>query len=52
MAPPGLYDLPAPPGVMAPAAAAGTHPPSLRALLWCVAAALASVELAVWAYAA
>ncbi len=43
MAPPDLYERPAPPGLMRP----GAEPaqPDLRLLLWTVAFVLAAVEL-------
>jgi len=47
MAPPTLYDSPPQPGLMAPTPGAATYAPSPRAMLWVIAAGLASVELAV-----
>ena len=45
MAPPDLYERPAPPGLFSPTAAS-PEPIELRFFLWALAAALAAVELA------
>jgi hypothetical protein len=44
MAPPDLYERPAPPGLMSPGAEAAP-PIDLRLVLWSVAAVLAALEL-------
>ena len=45
MAPPDLYERPAPPGLMSPSAEHPAPPLDLRLVLWSVAAMLAAVEL-------
>ena len=47
MAPPTLYQQPAPPGLMSCGPAADHPEISLRALLWAVAVVLAVIELLV-----
>jgi len=45
MAPPDLYERPAPPGLMKPGDADAAPPIDLRLALWSVAAVLAALEL-------
>jgi hypothetical protein len=47
MAPPTLYELPPPPGLMAGDPAAEPHELSVRGVLWSVAMVLGVVELLV-----
>jgi hypothetical protein len=45
MAPPDLYERPAPPGLMSPSSADAAPPIDLKLALWSVAAVLAALEL-------
>jgi hypothetical protein len=45
MAPPTLYELPAPPGLMSASSQAPPHEISLRVVLWSIAVVLGVVEL-------
>ena len=45
MAPPDLYERPAPPGLMSPGGADAAPPIDLKLMLWSVAAVLAALEL-------